>query len=352
MNISSPFFHKALTTNKVMSFVCLALLPGIFIQTYFFGFGILINLLLSATTALISEALILKLRNRNIKKTLSDNSALLTGLLLGVAIPPTLPFWMTIVGVSFAIIFAKQLYGGLGYNPFNPAMVGYVLLLISFPLEMTTWLPTKDITINSPNFLESVQLIFLSKTTAGLNVDNFREIVDGFTMATPLDHIKTEIARGNMISEITNNSHFSANTMTWFWVNVGFLLGGIILLISKIIRWHIPISFILGISVTSFLLHSYDSEIYPSVSFHLFSGATMLGAFFIATDPVSASTTLKGRMIYGLLIGFLIVVIRTFGGYPDAIAFAVLLLNLAVPTLDHYTKPIVYGHKKEAINNE
>ncbi|WP_444994104.1 electron transport complex subunit RsxD [Aliikangiella sp. IMCC44359] len=351
MKLSSPFFHHALPTNRLMLLVCLALLPGAFIQIYFFGFGVLINLLSCALFAIGAEYFVLYLRKRNPLTTLKDNSALLTGLLLGLALPPTLPIWMTLIGVSFAIIFAKQLYGGLGFNPFNPAMTGYVLLLISFPVEMTSWMPSREISLNFPTFIESLQLILFSETSSGHSAEFYRNIADGFTMATPLDYTKTEFTLGHMTSEIFSQQNFSNNLNGWMWVNIGFLLGGIYLLVSKIIRWHIPFSFLLGITITSQALHTYDSQLYTPTWFHLITGATMLGAFFIATDPVSATTTPKGRIIYGLLIGFLVVIIRTFGGYPEAVAFAILLLNLATPMIDHYTKPIVYGHKSESSND-
>ncbi|MCW8998004.1 MAG: RnfABCDGE type electron transport complex subunit D, partial [Kangiellaceae bacterium] len=228
-----------------------------------------------------------------------------------------------------------------------PAMVGYVLLLISFPVEMTAWLPSVELAAKTPSLSESMQLIFVGKTSSGLSVNDFRILADGYTMATPLDHMKTEHTLGKMSSEIISQNHFAANLKGWAWVNYGYAFGGIILLATKTIRWQIPASFLLSIVVTSSLLHWWDPELYNPAKFHLVTGATMLGAFFITTDPVSASTTPKGRLIYGALIGFLVVVIRNFGGYPEAIGFAVLLLNLAAPTIDHYTKPQVYGHQTE-----
>jgi len=327
-----------------MLYVIFALIPGAVIQINFFGFGVLINLVLCSLFAISAEAFILSLRKRAILTTLKDNSALLTGLLLGLALPPTLPIWMSFIGVWFAIIFAKQLYGGLGLNPFNPAMVGYVLLLISFPVEMTAWLPSSELNISTPSFVDSIELILFSKTNSELTVTDFRTLADGYTMATPLDYVKTEHTLGKMSSEIFNQSIFLSNLTSWQWVNAGFLSGGLFLLLKKIIRWHIPVSVLAGLLITSGILYGFDKDLYSTPLFHLTTGATMLGTFFIATDPVSASTTPKGRVIYGLAIGFLIIIIRTFGGYPEAVAFSVLLLNLAAPTLDHYTKPKVYGH--------
>ncbi len=352
MSLSSPFFHQALSTSKVMLIVCIALLPGIIVQSYFFSYGVLINVFFCSLFAIIAEYFVLYLRKRKPWKIIKDNSALVTGILMGIAIPPTLPLWMSFIGVCFAIIVAKQLYGGLGFNPFNPAMVGYVLLLISFPVEMTSWLPATTITPNVPDFSDSLNLILFSQTSNGDDVEFFRQLADGYTMATPLDFTKTQFTLGLMTSEILTNETLLKSHHAWHLVNLAFLVGGLILLFLKIIRWHIPVAFLSGIILTSYLLYYYDPNLFMPTSFHLTTGATMLGAFFIATDPISASTTPKGRLIYGFLIGFLIVLIRAFGGYPEAVGFAVLLLNLASPTIDHYTKPTIYGHNLEEHANE
>lgn len=354
-SISLPL-NNALKTNKIMLLVITALIPGLIAEIIFLGWGVLVNILLCGAYALLAEAFILKLRNRSILKTLADNSALLTGLLIAAALPPILPWWMSFIGVSFAIIFAKQLYGGLGFNPFNPAMVGYVLLLISFPVEMTSWLPSTDLTqqstIQLPSLIQSIQLTLFGSTTEGLSLDDFRQLADGFTMATPLDQSKTALLQGSMVTEISNMPDFLLNLKGWIWINGCFLLGGLFLLLNRVTPWQIPLSMILSILLFSSLLTVIDNELFIPAWIHLLSGATMIGVFFIATDPVSASTTPKGRLIYGGLIGFVIIIIRTFGGYPDAIAFSVLLLNIAVPTIDHYTKPKVYGSNVKADNND
>ena len=326
-----------------MRLVSFGLLPGMLAEIYFLGWGVIINLVMCALYAISAEALVLKLRRRPIKQTLADNSALLTGLLMALAIPPILPWWMSLIGVWFAIIIAKQLYGGMGFNPFNPAMVGYVLLLISFPIEMTAWLPSREIATQLPNLMDSLQLTFLTTTSDGISLQAFRALADGYTMATPLDESKTAFSLGLMTSEIMRDSNFSPNIDGWIWINISFLFGGIFLLVNRLIHWHIPVSMLLGILVTASLLSLIDDQLFLPPWVHLLTGATMLGAFFIATDPVSASTTAKGRLIYGALIGFFVIIIRVFGGYPDAVAFSVLLLNIAVPTIDHYTKPRVYG---------
>ncbi len=347
MSKSQSFLNDARPTHQIMMLVCLALMPGAFTQIYFLGWGVLINLVGCACVAVFTEYLILKVRGKPATSTIKDNSALLTGLLIGLALPPLLPWWMSVIGVAFAIIIAKQVYGGLGFNPFNPAMVGYVLLLISFPVEMTAWLPAKELAQNAPSLFESLQVILFGQTNTGTQVMDFQKLADGFTMATPLDHSKTALSLGNMTSEIYLNDQFSNGAENWFWINMAYLTGGIFLLVTRVIHWHIPISLLVSITVCSTFLSLLDNQNYLPASFHLFAGATMLGAFFIATDPVTASTTFKGRIIYAALIGFFVVIIRTFGGYPEAMAFAVLLLNIATPTIDHYTKPKVYGERIE-----
>lgn len=314
--------------------VLLACIPGVIALLYFFGVGVLLNLVIAISSALFFEALVLKLRKKNIKLYLTDLSAVVTAVLLALALPPLLPWWITVVGVGFAIIFAKHLYGGLGNNPFNPAMVAYVLLLISYPLEMTTWLPAHS----GISIQESFNaIIFLQQHS-----------VDAFSGATPLDSFKTNIGQGMIPSEFIQQATFNGVLVNagWEWVNLAFLLGGIYLYIKKIINWHISISFLFGILLMSSIFYLFDPDRFATPLFHLFSGGTMLGAFFIATDPVSAATSNKGRLIYGFGIGVLIYIIRTWGGYPDAVAFAVLLFNLCAPTIDFYTKPRTYGHQK------
>lgn len=330
---SSPHISRPGTTGSFMQKVIFATVPGVFALFYFFGPGILFNLLIASLSACLAEAFILKLRKRDILFYLKDCSALVTAILLALAIPPLAPWWMTVVGTCFAIIFAKHLYGGLGSNPFNPAMIAYVLLLISYPVEMTSWLPAaSDISL-----AESAQVIFLGNSS----------IVDAFSGATPLDEFKTQLSLGKVKSEFLSEDVFAGQIAGagWEWINIAFLLGGIYLLQQKVINWHISFAFLAGIFLSSSILFLSDTDRFGSPLFHLLSGGTMLGAFFIATDPVSAATSNKGRLIYGFGIGVLIVIIRTWGGYPDAVAFAVLLFNLTAPTIDHYTIPRAYGRK-------
>ncbi|MFT5062894.1 MAG: electron transport complex protein RnfD [Gammaproteobacteria bacterium] len=288
--------------------VLVALVPGIATYVAFFGPAILVNIVIATVTAVIFEAGMLLLRGVAVKRHLLDLSAVLTAVLLALAIPTSAPAWLIVVGVGFAIIIAKQLYGGLGYNPFNPAMIGYVVLLISFPALMTQWPGT-----------------------------------DGLTAATPLDSVRTAVSQKLAISGL--NLPIGFGQSPWHWISVAYVIGGIYMLVRGTIRWQIPASILGTLLVMSTLCWMFDSDRYVNPVFHLFSGATMLGAFFIATDPVSASTTERGRIIYGVGIGFFIYIIRSWGGYPDAVAFSVLLMNAAAPTIDYYTKPRVFGYR-------
>ncbi|MBO1518708.1 electron transport complex subunit RsxD [Oceanisphaera pacifica] len=340
---SSPHSTIALDTPTLMRRVCYCLIPGILVQWWFFGAGSLIQIALAVLTAYGAEALVLRLRGRRLSH-LKDNSALLSAILIGIAIPPLAPWWLVVIGTSFAIIVAKQLYGGIGQNLFNPAMVAYVLLLVSFPLQMTSWLPPLELQLYPVSFADSFSAIFTGFTQDGFSPHQLKELADGTTMATPLDTLKTGFTQGHTHSEIITNPVFSGLAgIGWQWVNLAYLAGGLMMLRLKLISWPIPVAIVVSLFVFSLIgfLISPDTTIGPSM--HLLSGATMLGAFFIATDPVSAATTFKGRLVYGVLIGLLVYLIRTFGGYPDAIAFAVLLANMTVPMIDALTKPTTYG---------
>lgn len=344
INSSSPHQWVRRSTSQIMLWVIACLIPGIALQSYFFGLANILQIVLASIVALSAEAAILKLRKRPIINTLKDGSALLTGILIAIAIPPLAPWWVAAIGTVFAIVFVKQLYGGLGQNIFNPAMAAYVLLLISFPVQMTAWLPMLSLQPFELSFMDQVNTILTGQTLDGYSVTQLSISIDGLTMATPLDTLKNSLKSGFTSTEIFNATNFKASSsQAIMWVNLGFLFGGALLLAKGIIKWMIPISFLAGIATFSFIAYAYQPDLNGSPIFHLLSGATMLGAFFILTDPVSASTTVKGRMIYGFLIAFLVVIIRNIGGYPDAVAFAVLLGNMCVPLIDYYTQPKVYG---------
>jgi electron transport complex protein RnfD len=320
--------------------VAYALIPGILVYAWLFGWGVIINILLATVTALATEAVMLRLRQRPVIFHLTDCSALLTALLLGLALPPLAPWWLIVVGVAFAIIFAKHIYGGLGFNPFNPAMVGYVMLLISFPREMTSWPIPLNLSELSLTLSQSLSLVFGGTLPPNMGIDSL-------TMATPLDMLKTELGRNKVIEHITASpifGHLGGNS--WEWINIAFLAGGLWLIYKKVISWHVPTAMLISITAISLIFFMINSETYASPLFHVFSGAVILGAFFIATDPVSGATSNKGRIYFGVGVGIITYIIRTWGGFPDAVAFSVLLMNMAAPTIDYYTRPRVFGHGK------
>lgn len=342
---SSPHQHSQKNTAQLMKLVALAAVPGIVAQAYFFGYGVLIQLLLAIITALSCEAAVLAIRGKRIKVKLLDHSALVTALLLAVAIPSYAPWWLIVIGTAFAIVVVKQLYGGLGNNLFNPAMAAYVLLLVSFPLPMTSWLPAAPVQHLSVGPVDAVCAIFTDFSCSGYSVSQLRQDADGISMATPLDTLKTDLSQGYTTAESMKKPVFGwLSGEGWFWVNVAYLLGGLFLLQQKVIQWRIPVAVLGSLFGCSLLAWLISPDTNASPVFQLFSGATMLAAFFIATDPVSASTTEKGRLIFGALIGVLVFLIRSYGGYPDAFAFAVMLANMTVPLIDYYTQPRTYGH--------
>ncbi|MBQ0687773.1 electron transport complex subunit RsxD [Providencia rettgeri] len=342
---SAPFTHNKQSTSLVMLWVLLAAIPGIAVQIYFFGVGTLFQILLAMLTAVLTEAVSIRLREKPIVPVLKDNSAIVTALLLGVSLPPLAPWWLIVLGTFFAITIAKQCYGGLGQNPFNPAMVGYVVLLISFPVHMTNWLPPHELQNLSISPLDSLSVIFNGHTLTGISLEQLRTGVDGMSQATPLDSFKTGLLT-HSVTEVLQQPILQGSLagIGWQWVNVAYLIGGLIMINRRIISWHIPLSFLGTLAILSVVSYLIDDSRFAPPLVQLLSGATMLGAFFIATDPVTASTTPKGRIIFGVIIGFLVWVIRVFGGYPDAVAFAVLLANITVPLIDYYTQPRAYGH--------
>ncbi|HEY3326843.1 MAG TPA: electron transport complex subunit RsxD [Novimethylophilus sp.] len=336
----SPYLTASPSVSVIMLKVLLALVPGIVAYVWMFGSGILISLALASVTALVSEAIMLKLRSRPVLPFLFDGSALVTAWLLALAIPPLAPWWLIVVGTLFAIVVAKQLYGGLGYNPFNPAMVGYAVLLISFPVLMTQWPAPLAIAGAKLSFIDQWHYIFGRMLPAGINLD-------AISSATPLDTLKTQLRLQHGMAEITAAPVFGALGGKGGEIVTGaYLLGGLYLLQQRIISWHIPAAFLGALALVAGVFYLIDGTHYAGPLFHLFSGASMLCAFFIATDPISGPTTPNGKLIFAAGIAVLTWLIRVYGGYPDGVAFAVLLLNICVPLIDANTQPRVFGHKK------
>jgi len=344
---SSPYNWGQQNVRKVMLQVQMAATPAMFVHAYFFGVGIFVHIAIALVIAFAAEAAMLYLRQKPIKPYLLDWSVVLTAIDIVFCLPPTSPWWITASAVLFAVILAKHIFGGLGYNIFNPAMAGYAFVLISFPAVMTVWHLPNALVANPLDAWQTVQFIFTQQLPDGM-------AIDALTGATPL-----EAARTGLLNEQTLSSIFSHELIfqggqladSSFWLNMSFLLGGLWLLYRGVIRWQMPVGFLLTIIILSSIFNMIDPDRYASVLFHLFSGATMLAAFFIITDPVTGSTTPTGRLYFGIGAGLLVYVIRTWGGYADAIAFAVLLMNMLAPWIDSMTIPRVYGHGQTKLNH-
>lgn len=327
--------HKQTTgVSDLMCQVLYALVPGTLVYAWLLNAAIFLQIILCSLSCVIAEALILRSRRQPVLARLSDGSAVLAGWLLALAIPPIAPWWIAVIGGLVAMSLGKHLYGGLGHNPFNPAMVGYAFLLVSFPLEMTIWPIDNLASLSSyPGIVESTFAVL------GLGADTSADW-DALTRATPLDRLK-------QASIYTNSGNGSADLSdiygtfglhVWEWINIAWLTGGIWLLWRRTISWQIPVFMLIGLLLSQFLIwwHHDADALNPFTA--LFAGSTMLGAFFIATDPVSSATTSTGKIIYALGIGVLTSVIRQYSSYPEGIAFAVLLMNCIAPALDHYCK--------------
>lgn len=344
---NSPHSHNRKSTGVIMMTVILSTIPGVAALSYFFSLGVLFQIMLAVTTAVVAEIIVLLLRRQSLFAHLKDNSALLTGLLIGIALPPLAPWWIPVIGALFAIVVAKHLYGGLGQNPFNPAMIAYVVLLIAFPVQMTSWLPPSLLMNPILSMPDILSTIFTGFSSDGYSLHQLRLGVDGISMATPLDTMKTAFLEGKTATQAFQKPIFSTFVgHGWGWVNLAFLISGLLLIKLNIIRWVIPASMLASLTFLSLLGYFIAPDAVTSPLLHLFSGATMLGAFYIATDPITAPTTPKGRLIFGAMIGAMVYFIRTFGGFPEGVAFAVILANMCVPLIDYYSKPTIYGMRE------
>ncbi len=331
----APFLLKDASVSQVMTQVCLALLPGIAAYAWLIGPAVLVQIVIASLAALLAEAAMLKVRGKPQAMFLSDGSAVVTAWLIALAFPPLAPWWLVATGTVFAIVVAKHLYGGLGQNPFNPAMIGFAVCIVSFPALMSQW-PSVGLQLS---LVEQIDVIL-----------GLAPRVDALTGATPLDALKTALKLGDGSIDV---AHLLANQdiygnfagRGWEWVAAGYLLGGLWMWQRKLITWHVPGAFIGAMVLVSGGLWLVNPGQFANPLFHLFSGGAMLGAFFIATDPVSGCTTPRGKLIFGAGAGLLTYIIRVFGGYPDGVAFAVLLMNLCAPLIDLLTQPPIFGMK-------
>lgn len=341
---SGPFTHEAVSISRTMMLVVLALVPATAFGIYQFGWPALFLWLLAIVSALVAEALCLLIAGKPVRPYLMDGSALLTGWLLAMTLPPWAPWWIAVMGSFFAIVVAKQIFGGIGQNLFNPAMAARVALLISFPVEMTTWVVPKPLfSEGAPGFIEALQITFGNAFQ-----------IDTMSSASILGHVKTELTRGTALSDAMTGvydplSLFVGIAPGSLGETSSLLLfaGGFFLLSQRIISWQIPISMLATLGLLASVFHFLDPSHYPNALYHLLSGATMLAAFFIATDLVTSPVTPRGQILFGIGCGALVFVIRTWAGYPEGAGFAVLLMNAVTPLIDHYLKPRIYGRTRK-----
>ncbi len=326
---TSPHAHSGSSVRRIMLDVIIALMPAVLASIYFFGWQAVRLTVVCVVASVFIEFVCRKMMKRDIGIT--DLSAVVTGILLALNLPPSLPTWMAIVGCIFAIAIAKQLFGGIGYNPFNPALVGRVALLIAFPVAMTKW-------------------------NAAMNAARWHGFswVDATTTATPLGEIKTAIINTGVIPpEFVWNTKSMLNYMLGDMAGsvgevsaIALIIGGLYLLWRKCISWHIPVAFIGTVAVFAGILHAVNPQTNMPVMFHVLSGGLMLGAIFMATDMVTSPITKKGMLIFGVGCGLLTMIIRRWGGYPEGVSFSILLMNAVTPLIDRATRPRVFGHKK------
>lgn len=319
--------HSPENVHKIMWGVVVALLPAAFVAVYFFGFPALVTISVAVASCLFFEWAIQKYMLK-VTPTVADGSAVITGLLLAFNLPSNLPIWMTILGSLVAIGVAKMVFGGLGKNPFNPALVARCFLLISFPVAMTTW-PS----IMRPLFGEGL-------------------VVDALTGPTPLGYLVDGIAQGACVSRLMQSDIMPSYFGMFLGAHGGslgeisaiaILLGGLYMLWKRIITWHIPVAFIGSAFIFAYILNVVNPEIYFSPLTHILTGGLMLGAIFMATDMVTSPMTPKGQLLFGLGCGVLTIVIRVWGAYPEGVSFAILIMNAFVPLINKAFKPRVFG---------
>lgn len=322
---SAPLLHQKLTTPAAMKDVWIALLPATCAAFWFFGLSAVLILLASISGAVLTEWVFTPVEKR--RMALSDTSAGLTGLLLGLTLPPGLPLWMAFLGGVVSIGLGKVIWGGLGSNIFNPALLGRAFLLATFPIAMTTWGAA-----GGPGD-------FLQIHSSNLAFPFMHGEIDAVSAATPLGLMKFEQQSTAFWQLFAGNTAGSIGETS----GILLLLGGLYLFLRRSIDWRIPVAILSTAGLFSLVFFLFDYQHYPSPLFTLFSGGLLLGTFFMATDPVTSPLTPKGCWIFGIGIGFLVILIRLFGGLPEGMLYAVLLMNAATPLIDRYTQPRIFG---------
>lgn len=336
---SSPHAHDRSSVGRIMGHVCLALAPCTLFGFYLFGWPAIDLWLVTCLAAVLTEALCLRALGQPVWRLL-DGTALLTGWLIALSLPPWAPWWIGVGGSVFAIAIGKQLYGGVGQNLFNPAMLARVALLIAFPVQMTSWaLPAPLGSVGAPDFSTALSITFGG---AGMP--------DGTTGATALGHLRTSYtlhqdARQVLAQDFSLQRALLGNTggSMGETSELLVLLGGAWLLALRIISWEIPVAMLASVALLAVFGNAVTPERYAGPLFHLSSGGLLLGALFIATDPVTSPTSRSGKLVFGAGCGLMTYVIRCWGSFPEAVGFAVLFMNALTPLLDRYLRPRVYG---------
>lgn len=336
----APYLPPTSSVGGIMRQVLYALIPAVIAHCWYFGWGILFQVALAVGFAMLFEAAILKARARPVWPTLGDYSAVVTAVLFALCMPPLAPWWIAGIGMLFAIVIAKHLYGGLGFNLFNPAMVGFAVVIIAFPDHLSNWLTPRALSPGLPGLIETAQAILSGRLPETLSWD-------AISQATPLDALRTGVQESRLVSEIRQQPVFGDfGGAGWEWIANWYALGGLWLVYRRVISWHVPLAVLLSVIVLSTPLWLLGPDTNPSPPQHIFSGALVMAAFFIATDPVSGSSTLRGKLLFGAGVAVITLAIRRFGGFPDGVAFAILLMNMLVPLIDRYTRPRTYGHPR------
>jgi RnfABCDGE-type electron transport complex D subunit len=343
MPVAAPHTTTRNSAGRIMATVMVALAPSTLYGFWLYGWPAIYLWVITIGAAMLGEVFFLRMMDKKATPALMDGSAILTGWLLAVSLPPWAPWWIGVFGGLFATILGKQAFGGLGQNLFNPAMVARVALLISFPVQMTSWVGVVPLfSDGAPGPIDGLLIVLKGITPA----------FDAVTSATTLGFAKTEMSRGVDLSQSLlhapalslSGSRPGSLGETAAWL---IAAGGVFMMFLRIITWHIPVSMLLGIAIPAAILHAIDPARYLDMGTHLLSGGVMLGAFFIATDYVTSPNAPQGRLVFGAGVGVLDYIIRTWAGYPEGIAFAILLMNSLTPIIDNNFKPRIYGRDRK-----
>jgi electron transport complex protein RnfD len=321
----SPHVHGDESVKKIMYTVVYAMVPAMLVSVYFFGFDALRVLIISVAACLFFEWAIQKYLIKG-PITINDGSAVVAGILLAFNIPANIPWWILVIGALVTIGVAKMSFGGLGKNPFNPALVGRVFMLISFPVQMTSW------PVPKPLFASEVTDAITGPTALGI-------LKEGLGAGKTIDQIMADPLMPTYIDRLTGNMTGSLGEMS----AIALILGGIYMVLRKVIDWQLPVSIILTVFVFAGIFHLIDPQHYIDPTFHLLTGGLMLGAIYMATDMVSSPMNMSGKVLYGIGIGLLTIIIRMWGAYPEGISFAILIMNAFVPLINNAFKPRRFG---------